>query len=134
MVKITKQYNLNTPSWEELLSNLYESFNNKEITQNFSPGFFISYCAFRMKQVNDIMKEYNLNLAHLYVNILNTESLGPHKDDVDVWFWQIKGTTLWEIENEGQYTLNEGDLIYIPKNTGHNVIPLGPRAGISMSK
>ena len=33
-----------------------------------------------------------------------------------------------------EYILNVGDLIYIPTGFHHEVVPLSPRLGISMSK
>jgi ribosomal protein L16 Arg81 hydroxylase len=68
----------------------------------------------------------------LYLNICVSETFGRHKDSMDVYFWQIQGSTRWEFDNIN-YVLAPGDLIYVPKETYHNVVPLGPRAGISMS-
>ena len=133
MTKFIKQFNLNTPSWEELLFNLNFCFTHNENVQNPSPGFFISSPASRIKEVQKVLEELGLQKAHLYINVLNTSTFGPHKDECDVWFWQVRGQTIWEIENK-QRTLEEGDLIFIPKGTIHEVTPLGPRAGISMSK
>jgi len=133
MTKFVKQFNLNTPNWEELLFNLNFSFINNELVKNLNPGFFVSHSAFKIKKVSNVLKELNLQEAHLYINILNTETFGPHKDRCDVWFWQVKGQTMWEVENN-QYTLEEGDLIFVPGGVMHNVVPLGPRAGISMSR
>jgi len=132
MIKVKKQFNLNTPSWEELLFDLNFSYIKNEDFKNSNPGFFVSHSAFRIKKVQSVLKELKLQNAHLYINILNTQTFGAHKDDMDVWFWQVKGQTIWEIENN-QYTLEEGDLIFVPKGIIHKVIPLGPRAGISMS-
>ena len=133
MTKFIKQFNLNTPSWEELLFDLNFSFTHNEPFKNPSSGFFVSHSASRIKKVQKVLEELGLQEAHLYINVLNTATFGPHKDECDVWFWQVKGQTIWEIENK-QRTLEEGDLIFIPKGTIHEVTPLGPRAGISMSK
>ena len=133
MTKIVKQFDLNTPSWEELLSNLNFSFTHNEWFENSSTGFFLSLSAFRIEKVKKILKKLGLQHAHLYINVVNSETFGPHKDKCDVWFWQVKGQTIWEVENE-QFNLEEGDLIFVPKGIIHNIIPLGPRAGISMSK
>tara|TARA_R110002020_G_scaffold132423_2_gene295730 strand:+ start:135 stop:536 length:402 start_codon:yes stop_codon:yes gene_type:complete len=133
VTKIIKQFNLNTPSWEELLSNLNFSFIHDEFFEHSSTGFFLTLSAFKIETVQKTLKKLGLQHAHLYINIVNSETFGPHKDECDVWFWQVKGQTIWEVENE-QFNLEEGDLIFVPKGIIHNIIPLGPRAGISMSK
>jgi len=132
-VNFIKEFELNTPSWNKLLFDLNYSHINNELFKNTSPGFFVSHSAYRIKKVQKVLKKLNLKEAHLYINVLDSKTFGPHKDECDVWFWQVKGKTIWEVENN-QYTLEEGDLIYIPKGILHNVIPIGPRAGISMSK
>tara|TARA_R110000803_G_C11820289_1_gene301853 strand:+ start:92 stop:511 length:420 start_codon:yes stop_codon:yes gene_type:complete len=134
-VNFIKRFELNTPSWDELLFNLnYSHINQEEEVKNNSPGFFVSHNVYRIPRVQYILKKLNLKTAHLYINILqNSSTFGEHKDTVDVWFWQVKGSTKWVIESKEEYLLEEGDLIYIPKGVLHNVIPLGSRAGISMS-
>lgn len=133
-VNFKKKFEIDTPSWDKILFNLdYSSLNNEKI-KNTSRGFFVSHNAQRIPEVQNVLKNLNLKIAHLYINILqNSPTFGEHKDVVDVWFWQAKGSTVWVIENKEEYLLEEGDLIYIPKGILHNVIPLGPRAGISMS-
>ena len=131
-VSFIKSFELNTPSWDELLFDLNYSHLNQEEIKNSSSGFFVSHNSYRIPRVAYILKKLNLKIAHLYINILQN-SFGEHKDIMDVWFWQVKGSTKWVIENKEEYLLEEGDLIYIPKGILHNVIPLGPRAGISMS-
>ena len=134
MVKYIKQFNLDTPSWEEVLNDLNFSSLNKELIKIPSPGFFVSHHSYRIPKVSKILKTLKLSEAHSYINILgNSPTFGEHKDNVDVWFWQVKGSTKWIIENSKEYSLEEGDLIYIPQGISHNVIPHGPRIGISMS-
>jgi mannose-6-phosphate isomerase-like protein (cupin superfamily) len=134
MITFSKKFELNTPSWDEILFDLNYSVQHKELIKNTSPGFFVSHYAYRIPRVKLILDKLNLKEAHSYINILyNSPTFGEHKDTMDVWFWQVKGKTKWIIENQNEYTLNEGDLIYVPKGTLHNVIPLGPRVGISMS-
>ena len=133
-VNFIKGFELNTPSWDELLFNLNYSHLNQEEIKNSSPGFFVAHNAYKIPRVQYVLQKLKLKEAHLYINILqNSSTFGEHKDTMDVWFWQVKGVTKWVIENKEEYTLEEGDLIYIPKGILHNVIPLGSRAGISMS-
>ena len=58
---------------------------------------------------------------------------GKHKDDVDVYFWQVQGITEWHVSGE-TILLPPGDLLIIKKGVYHKAIPKTPRAGISMSK
>jgi len=135
IVKYKKSFNPNTPSWEEVLYYFNFSVNKNEPYKNTSPGFFVNDFANRIPSVQLVLKELNLKIAHSYINILDSSAtFGNHIDSMDVWFWQAQGKTKWVIENEKEYILNKGDLIFISKGTRHNVIPLGPRIGISMSK
>jgi mannose-6-phosphate isomerase-like protein (cupin superfamily) len=61
-----------------------------------------------------------------------------HSDAVDGFFTQFAGSTLWRVyDNDNleqeNYTLNSGDLIFIPKNLKHSVESLCPRNAISIS-
>lgn len=133
-VKYTPGFELNTPSWDELLFNLNLSKIKNGLVKNPSPGFWVSHNAERIKRVQYILKKLNLVHAHLYISLLeNSPTFGKHSDGVDVWFWQVRGSSKWTINDKKEYILKEGDLIYIPKKIPHNVTPLGPRAGISMS-
>ena len=69
---------------------------------------------------------------------LLAESFIPpkHTDPVDGFFIQFEGSTLWKIyykDNEKQYTLKSGDMIFIPKNLEHSVEALEPRCSVSIS-
>jgi ribosomal protein L16 Arg81 hydroxylase len=132
-IKFTKNFNMNVPSWESLINN----FNYSVIYKNpirFSPiGFFVSHNANLIDEVKIILNELKLKQAHLYMNLaIEKNTLGRHHDEEDVWFWQVQGSTKWDFDN-GSHILEKGDLIYVPKFIYHNVIPLTPRAGISMS-
>lgn len=133
MVKVTKNFNQQVPSWESILNNLNYSVIHKNLIKSKPKCFFVSHDAHLMKEVKKVLNNLNLKVAHLYINFaVEKNTFGRHKDNVDVWFWQVQGETKWEFDNE-QHTLNQGDLIYVPQQIYHNVIPLTPRAGISMS-
>ena len=134
MVEFFKEYNKETPSWEEVLKNFDDSINNKEFIKAYKFGFFVSHHADRIHKVFKVLEHLKLKSAHLYFNLFSkSETFGKHKDTMDVWFWQIKGSTKWIIEDKDEYILSESDLIYVPKGIYHEVVPLEPRAGISMS-
>jgi len=53
-----------------------------------------------------------------------------HADTVDAIFWQILGTSLWEVDQKENYELNPGDIVYLPTETTHKVWGVGPRLGL----
>jgi len=53
----------------------------------------------------------------------------PHVDIEDVFIIGLKGTTIYrvfDIENK-DYTIEKGDMIFIPRGIKHKVIGLNPR-------
>ena len=134
-IKHIKSYNKKVVSWKEVFENFNWSVNNKDDIKFNDFGFFVSHKADLMKKVKTVLKDLKCNSAHLYFNIITkARTFGPHRDTMDVWFWQCQGKTKWVIENKKEYILNPGDLIFVPKNIQHEVVPLSPRAGISMAK
>lgn len=133
MIKVTKNYNKNTPSWETLLNNFNDSVLNKKLIKHKCFGFFVSHDAHEIKEVKKVLKNLKLKVAHLYFNVTKVGgTFGWHKDDVDVYYWQVQGYTEWIFE-EKRVVLKKGDLLYVPKGIYHNVIAHEPRAGVSMS-
>jgi len=69
------------------------------------------------------------------VSITNKEpTTGKHSDPMDVIYCQFIGSVVWSIfTDSGQqdFTLNPGDIIYVPKYIDHEVKSLTPRAAIS---
>jgi cupin superfamily acireductone dioxygenase involved in methionine salvage len=59
-----------------------------------------------------------------------------HSDDVDGFYIQCDGSVVWNIyydEKVVSYTLNTGDVIFIPKFLKHSVDSLEPRNAISLA-
>ena len=133
-VTVKRNYNNNTISWEEAFYNFNASVIKNEYVKK-REGFFISHNAQRISLMQDVLKDLKCSVAHLYIAIdITNPGFSNHVDKVDVWFWQNKGTTLWDFDNSDNYTLYEGDLIYIPKGTYHKVSSVEARFGISMSQ
>ena len=134
MIHTWKKYNCDCPSWTELLENFnYSMMSNEEII-HIPPTFFVSHEANKIKKVQKVLKDLELNQAHLYFNLTCiNKSFGRHKDADDVFFWQVQGKTKWNFDNFDPEILEPGDLIKVPKGIYHSVVPLTPRAGISMS-
>lgn len=134
MIKYIKNYFNTNIDWQDLLNNFNESVNNKEEIKYQPIAFYLSTSAIKIVKLKPLYEKLNVKYAHLYISLTNVcKNFGPHTDEMDVWFWQAKGTTKWQVLGK-EYILNSGDLIYIPKGIEHNVIALTPRAGISMSK
>jgi ribosomal protein L16 Arg81 hydroxylase len=133
MIKIFKNYNKKVPNWESLLNNFNNSVINNKLIKHKCLGFFVSHEANQIKEVKNILKKLKLKTAHLYFNITKIGgTFGRHKDDVDVYFWQVQGYTKWVFDNK-KIILKKGDLLFVPKGIFHEVVVYGPRAGISMS-
>ena len=151
-VIVRRGYNNNTISWKEAFYNLNdsiiknESVRKGEYTRRFvdgtniedairkNAGFFVSYSAERISLVPDVLNDLGCLVAHLYIGIdVTNPGFGRHNDKTDVWFWQNKGISRWDFDNGDSYTLNEGDLIYVPKGVYHKVSTVEARFGISMS-
>tara|TARA_B110000285_G_C15141573_1_gene631084 strand:+ start:7701 stop:8102 length:402 start_codon:yes stop_codon:yes gene_type:complete len=132
-MKVIHNYNNEYPTWQEILENFNNSvMSNTEIKHN-PLGFFMSCEAHKMPFVKKVLDDLKLNVAHTYINITeNGDTFGRHCDDVEVYYWQVQGKTKWKFDDES-HILNSGDLIIIPRGVYHNVKPLGPRVGISMS-
>ena len=61
---------------------------------------------------------------------LSNRLVSDHHDPHDIFYWQILGTSFWKIDNDITYTLNPGDLLYLPLENSHEVWCDGPRAGL----
>ena len=132
-VIVRRGYINNTISWKEAFSNFNDSISKKEFIKNIE-GFFVSHNAERISLVQDVLNDLECRVAHLYIGIdVTNPGFGNHVDEDDVWFWQNKGISRWDFNNGDSYTLNEGDLIYVPKGVYHKVSTIEARFGISMS-
>lgn len=128
---IKKKFNLDTPSWDDVIKNLDYSISNNLLVKSNGQGFYVAHDAHKIPIVKKLMKKIKAKDAHLYINFTkNTPTFGKHVDTMDVAFWQIIGKTKWIVENK-EYILKPGDLITVEKGIYHEVIPLTARAGIS---
>ena len=133
-VELHKNYYDNVLTWNEIFLNFDLASKSKELIKHNPIGFFVSHSAWRIERLKPIMKDLEVDDAHLYFNITTVgDNFGNHKDDEDVYFWQCQGLSKWLIENK-EYILEPGDLIIVPAGVYHNVKALTPRAGVSMSK
>ena len=62
--------------------------------------------------------------------VIGNNFVSKHKDPNDVLYWQVLGTSYWKMNNDKEYKLEPGDLLYFNKDDDHEVWQDGPRAGI----
>lgn len=76
---------------------------------------------------------HNCDLDWHYQGIrmsLSNRFVGDHHDPHDIFYWQIVGTSFWQIDGDVTYELKPGDLLYLPLENSHAVWCEGPRAGL----
>lgn len=63
---------------------------------------------------------------------LSNKTVNRHSDPWDACYFQIKGNSYWKITGEEsiEYKLEEGDILFFPKPTSHEVWSDGPRMGL----
>jgi hypothetical protein len=62
--------------------------------------------------------------------VMGHHKVSSHTDPNDVLYWQLLGTSYWKMNNDKEYKLEPGDLLYFNKEDSHAVWQDGPRAGI----
>ena len=90
------------------------------------------------------------DMHQIYITFTTDESINSniHDDNDAVFFWQVRGQSIWHIYKEEAlskdlkditeddishtFHLDVGDLIYCPKYRRHSVITVKPRAGVSL--
>lgn len=131
-----------TPSWDDVFRNLEKSMEEESLIKL---GPYLSIVTHDGDKHIRLAGEFLAELgrldpalkgsAHVYIGLTKfSESFGKHKDNSDVWSWQVIGATRWKVFAQGgvmEYTLNAGDVLYVPRNMEHEVTSLCPRVGIS---
>jgi ribosomal protein L16 Arg81 hydroxylase len=131
-----------TPSWEDVFTDLEQSLEERSLVkvgQNFSVITHNGHKHIRLAaQFLDVIGKLDPSLsgsAHVYIGLTRfSQSFGKHKDNSDVFFWQIIGSTHWKVFPQTgvkEHTLKAGDVLYVPRYMEHEVTSLCPRVGIS---
>ncbi len=139
---VVRNFLFPTPNWETIIKNIDNNISKNLHVRPFENFGLVTHETEDIeesKKIRELIKENNPEYfvsGHLYVSLSKfSKSFGKHNDTAYVWFWQCIGSTQWKVYETGnlilKYTLNPGDLIYIPKEMYHDVTPLSPRAGIS---
>ena len=79
------------------------------------------------KKYNEFKKQTNL---FLFFSLVSGNRSTTHKDDYDVYIIGLLGKTLYKVDEE-EFILEEGDILYIQKNSVHKAIGLSPRICLS---
>ena len=90
-----------------------------------------------LEQIFDEKTKY----GEIYINFTSkTKVLSPHNDPWIAVVWSCIGQIDWRIYSDfnldsqiESYITNPGDIIIIPKGMIHSVVPLTPRASISLA-
>jgi ribosomal protein L16 Arg81 hydroxylase len=132
----------NTPSWDDVFRDLEKSLEERSLIKAGPYFSFVTHNGDKhiplAAQFLDEVKKLDASLsgsAHVYLGLTRfSESFGKHKDNADVFFWQIIGSTRWKVFTQAgvkEHTLQVGDVLYVPRYMEHDVTSLCPRAGIS---
>ena len=98
----------------ELLYKLNNSVDNRE-------------CGYYRKEQHNCSSDWHPQGIRLS---LSNRVVSDHHDPHDIFYWQILGTSFWKIDNKITYTLEPGDMLYLPLENSHEVWCDGPRAGL----
>lgn len=155
-----------TPSWESFVMHLNYEFHNDSyppiaddepynpddtvingvnIREHFylmnaaadNEDFFPQFFPIR-EELCKIMPT-NYNGSFTLINFVGGERpINVHCDPRHSFYWQTKGTSVWETfkENDqdnpiGRYEVSEGDMIFVPHGIFHSVVAPEPRTAIS---
>jgi hypothetical protein len=156
-IAVLKDFCTDTPSWQEFIdyidkSSHQESYDepndydkalgavlvgNVMIKQNFY--FYLRIHAHMNETTKQIDQAFSDafraqgGISSVYVNFSsNLSNIPQHFDRHDNFYWQCIGSTTWHCDDK-TYTVNPGDMVYIPSNTYHGVDFSMPRAAIGFS-
>jgi hypothetical protein len=140
--QIYRNFWVGLPDFVTVLSDLELDIDRPDTFQHVGSLGFVTWHGYRIPRVKDILakiqalRPQDSCSAHIYISIFSkSETFGRHKDVSDVFYIQGVGKTSWGVEDNGvsySYVLEEGDMLYIPKQMFHTPSPLTPRYGISI--
>jgi hypothetical protein len=132
--------------WNDVISLFEDNYKKRDYIRhprqfnNFGFNLFDASSIPIVKQFEEELKvisPHNEISSHIYSSFTSeSDTLGFHKDEMDVIFWQVSGTTQFiVIDNYKEHTYNllPNDILFIPKNTTHGTKTISPRVGVSLS-
>jgi hypothetical protein len=132
------------PEWSTILENLSRSWGITGGIKEMKGMGYVDYLGHRIPVVGEIRKEiqslsaeYECT-AHNYISFSQfSEHYPRHRDDSEIWIWQLQGTSKWKVEcPDGtvfEHTMEPGHWLYVPSMLWHLVKPLGARSAISFA-
>jgi len=134
-ISLEKNYDFNFLS--KLMEENYSSITQKSYIGNLQDVFQLHKIGNTLKEFTilfDFFKKlfkYKQNKedeVDLFFSFVSQVGI-VHKDIEDVFIIGLHGKTIYRIYDEENidYTINKGDLIFIPKNIKHKVIGITPR-------
>jgi mannose-6-phosphate isomerase-like protein (cupin superfamily) len=139
----------NFVSFEETIdfNFLSKLINRNHIVSNITSNWFQSYIlnsVFKIEKVeqdfafkeifgflnNRYNKQKYFSDMHIFFSMVSGGTSTTHRDDCDVFIIGVYGKTFYNIEEE-EFTVEKGDLLFIPKNKLHRAIGISPRIILS---
>lgn len=127
-------------TWDEVFWNIDQNVCAGSVIEEQQNYGLITHNAHLIKKTQPILelvkqadptREWT---AYMHLSLCTKSfTLGKHKDQADVWFWQTIGKTRWIVFDQEihVYELSPGEMLYIPHGMYHDTKPLTPRVGIS---
>jgi mannose-6-phosphate isomerase-like protein (cupin superfamily) len=107
---------------------IFEEFNDvSELLYGLNQSKDNSKCPYYQNQYHKCESDWHFQGMRIS---LSNRVVPDHHDRCDIFYWQILGTSFWKVNKDITYTLNPGDLLYLPKESSHEVWCDGPRAGL----
>lgn len=152
-----KNFHQSAITWQEALDFVYTESKDGRIIQQHEGYFFLQDAnLFMFDQVKEFMDKVNggpgseeckwykspeqkgrqCSQCGKYWHIqtlrfsITDHKVSNHNDPNDVLYWQLLGTSKWIMNQNTEYLLNPGDLLYFNQEDSHEVLQDGPRAGI----
>lgn len=129
-----------TDIYDSFIKQVAELHPGKKISALSIIHFITKYNTTDQHYGNNDFKDYFLkqNPNKIPDQMPPLEAFNPtiHSDPVDGFFIQLTGSTLWTIyylDRTEEYTVNAGDMLFIPKKLKHSVESLCPRVAVSIS-
>ena len=128
------------PTWDDVIRCLDYNVEHDIHLKHLENFGLVLHNTNSIKMIGDMLDNYSkLDLSlpsssHLYISFCSkSKTFGWHKDNSDVLIWQIIGSTMFSVDQNGihTYCLKPNDFLYIPKGIMHNTNPLTPRVVVS---
>ncbi len=87
---------------------------------------------FCLKRAIEILIEVSINTG-LYTSFKSENILKAHSDEKDILVFQLDGMKEWIVGKDKVFTLNPGDVLFIPKGTIHEAKALTPSSHLTLS-